>query len=127
MKRLTNSGQRQKGMSSVGWLLIVAVFAMLIITLFKVFPMYYENFKLNSAMEALQNDSRLDPKSKHAIWDALSKRLYINEVRSIEREHVTMERKDGKTTVTVSYETRDSYIGNLFIGAQFSDSVVIDR
>ena len=127
MKRLTNSGQRQKGLSSVGWLLIVAVFAMLIITLFKVFPMYYENFKLNSAMEALQNDSSLDPKSKRAIWDALSKRLYINEVRSIELEHVTMERKDGKTTVTVSYETRDSYIGNLFIGAKFSDSVVINR
>ena len=127
MKRLTNSGHRQKGLSSVGWLVVVAVFAMLIITLFKIFPMYYENFKLNSALEAVQNDSTLDPKSKRAIWDSLSKRLYINEVRSIERGHVTMERKDSKTTVTVTYETRDTYIGNLFIGANFSNSVVIDR
>ena len=127
MKRLTNPGHRQKGMSSVGWIVVVGVFAMLIVTFFKVFPMYYENFKLNSALEALQNDSALDPKSKRAIWESLSKRMYINEVRSIEREHVTMERKDGKTRVTVTYETRDSYIGNLFIGAQFSDSIVIDR
>lgn len=127
MKRLTNSGHRQKGLSSVGWLVIVAIFAMLVVTFFKVFPMYYDNFKLNSSLEAMQNDSSLDPKSKRAIWDSLSKRLYINEVRMIEREHVTMERKDGKTTVTVSYETRDSYIGNLFIGAKFSESVVIDR
>ncbi|MCP4766007.1 MAG: DUF4845 domain-containing protein [Gammaproteobacteria bacterium] len=127
MNRLTNSGHRQKGLSSAGWLVVVAVFAMLIVTLFKIFPMYYENFKLNSVMEALQNDSQVDPKSKRAIWDALSKRLYINEVRSIERQHVSMDRKDGKTTVTVTYETRDSYVGNLFIGAQFSESIVINR
>ncbi len=127
MKRLTNSGHRQKGLSSVGWLVIVAIFAMLVVTFFKVFPMYYDNFKLKSSLEALQNDSSLDPKSKRAIWDSLSKRLYINEVRMIEREHVTMKRKDGKTTVMVNYETRDSYIGNLFIGANFSESVVIDR
>ncbi len=127
MKRLANPGHRQKGLSTAGWLVIVGVFAMLIITFFKVFPMYYENFKLKSAMEAVQNDSAIDPKSKRAIWESLKKRMYINEVRSIEREHVTMERKDGKTTVTVTYETRDSYIGNLFIGAQFSDSIVIDR
>ncbi|MCP4334904.1 MAG: DUF4845 domain-containing protein [Gammaproteobacteria bacterium] len=127
MKRLTNSGRHQKGLSSAGWLVIVAVFAMLIITFFKVFPMYYENFKLNTVMEALQNDASIDPKSKRAIWESLSKRLYINEVRSVRVEHVTMERKNGKTTVTVTYETRDSYIGNLFIGAQFTASVVINR
>ncbi|MCP4469434.1 MAG: DUF4845 domain-containing protein [Gammaproteobacteria bacterium] len=127
MKRLTNMGHRQKGLSSVGWLVIVGVFTMLVVTFFKVYPMYYENFNLKSAMEAVQNDLAIDPKSKRAIWESLRKRLYINEVRSIEREHVTMERKDGKTTVTVTYEIRDSYVGNLFIGAKFSDSIVIDR
>ncbi len=43
------------------------------------------------------------------------------------REHVSMSRKDDKTTVTISYETRDSYFGNLFIGAKFNESVVIER
>ena len=89
--------------------------------------MYYENFKLKSALEALQQDSSIDPKSKQAIWTSLQKRLFINEVRSIKREHVTMERKDGRTTVTVTYEVRDNYIGNLFIGGHFVESVVIDR
>jgi hypothetical protein len=40
---------------------------------------------------------------------------------------VSMTRKDGKTTVTVTYETRDAFIGSLFIGAAFSESIVIDR
>ncbi len=127
MKKLTNPRHRQKGLSSVGWLLIVAVFAFLVITFFKVFPMYYENFKLQSALDAMQQDASLDPKSKRAIWDSLSKRLYIDEVRSITPEHVVMKRKDGRTTVTVTYEVRDTYVANLFIGASFSNSVVINR
>lgn len=127
MKRLANSGQRQKGMSTVILLVVVAIFGFLVITFFKVFPMYYDNFKVNTALEAVQNDSSIDPKSKRAIWESLNKRLHINDVRMIERAHVTMERKNDKTTVTVTYDTRDSYVGNLFIGASFSDSVVIDR
>ena len=127
MKRLTNSRHRQKGMSSFGWIVVAGIFGFLLITFFKVFPMYYDSYKVGSAMEALRLDETVDAKSKREIWKSLSKRLYINEVRHITREHVTMERKDGKTTVTVSYEKRDNYVGNLFIGGRFVESIVIDR
>ncbi len=127
MKRLTNLRNRQRGMSSFGWIAVAGIFAYLLITFFKVFPMYYENYKLKSAMEALQLDTTVDSKSKRALWSSLQKRLFINEVRSIKRENVTMERKDGKTTITVTFELRDNYIGNLFIGGSFVESIVIDR
>jgi hypothetical protein len=119
--------QRQKGMSSFGWIAVVGIFGLLVITFFTVFPLYYDNFKLKSSLEALQQDSEIDSKSKRAIWDSLSKRLFINEVRNITREHVTMVRKDGKTTVTVTYEQKENYVGNLYIGGKFVESIVIDR
>ena len=127
MKRLTNSRHRQKGMSSFGWFAVFGIFALLLIMFFKIFPMYYGNYQLKTALEALAMDERVDPKSKRAIWTSLQKRLYINEVRSIQREHVTMARKDGKTTVTVDYEVRDNFIGPLFIGGHFVQSAVIER
>ena len=127
MKRMSNLGKRQKGMSSFGWIAVAGIFGFLLITFFKIFPMYYTNIKLQSSMEALQNDTSIDSKSKRAIWQSLQKRLFVNEVRNIKREHVSMERKDGKTTVTVSYEVRDNYIGNLFIGGSFVESIVIER
>jgi len=127
MKKPTKQRRRQGGMSTVALILIVGIFAFLVITFFKVFPMYYGNFKVKNALQSMAQDSELDPKSKRALWEALSKRLFIDEVRSITRENVTMQRKDGKTTITVTYETRDNYIGNLFIGANFSESIVIDR
>ncbi len=120
-------GRRQRGMSAVGWIAIMGIFGLLVITFFKVFPMYYGNFKLQSALEAVALDETIDPKSKRAIWLSLQKRLFINEVRDITREHVKMSRKDGKTTVTVEYSVEDDYVGNLYIGARFSESIVIDR
>jgi hypothetical protein len=125
--RHTNLGKRQHGLSTVGIIAMVGIFGLLVVMLVKVFPMYYDNFKLNSALEAIENDNELDPKSKKAIWDSLQKRLYINEVRNIKREHVKMERKNGKTTITVTYEDRDTFIGNLFIGATFEERAVINR
>ena len=127
MKRFTNSRHRQKGISSFGWIAVFGIFAILLILFFKVFPMFYSNFQLTAALEGLRDDLTVDSKSKRGIFDALQKRLYINEVKHVRREHVTMERKDGKTTVTITYEVRDDYIGNLFIGARFSESIVIDR
>ena len=127
MKKITRLGKCQKGVSTVGIIAVIGIFAVFLVAFFKLFPMYYGNFKVQSVLEKIQQDSEVDPKSKRAIWESMAKRLYVDEVRSIKREHVTMERKDGKTTVTVTYETRDNFIGNMFIGASFSDSVVIDR
>ena len=127
MMKHTKPRNRQKGMSTVGIITVVGIFGFLAVGLFTIFPMYYDNFKLQSALEAIQNDNTVDPKSKQAIWGALKKRLYINEVRSITKDRVKMIRKDGKTTITVSYEARDTFVGNLFIGATFVEIAVIDR
>ena len=127
MNRIVSTRHRQKGLSTPGWIAVVGIFAFLLITFFKGFPRYYANFKVKAALEGLQQDQDLDVKSKRAIWASLNKRLYIDEVKNIRKEDVKMVRKDGKTTVTITYETRDSYVGNLFIGGNFVESVVIDR
>lgn len=127
MNRVTKLRHRQKGLSSVGWIIVAAIFGLLLITFFKVFPMYYDNFKIRAALEGMQNDTSFDSKSKREIWTSLQKRLFIDEVRVIQRENVKMERKDGKTTITITYQREDDYVGNLFIGARFVESVVIDR
>ena len=103
------------------------IFGLLVVTFFKVFPMYYDNFKVRSVLESLQEDTSIDPKSKRAIWDSLQKRLYVQGVKSIQRENVKMERKDGVTTVTITYQAQDDYIANLYIGARFVEKAVINR
>jgi hypothetical protein len=127
MKNLMRSTNKQKGLSSLGWIVVIDFFALLTISILKVFPMYYDNYKVKTVLELLRQDTDVDAESKRAIWVSLSKRLYAEAIVSVQREHVSMARKDGKTNVSIFYETRNSYIANLFIGAKFKESVVIER
>jgi len=123
----SGTGRRQKGLSFVGWMAMVAIFGLLILSFFKVFPIYNENFTIQSVLTGLAKDEKVDFKSKRAIWETLRKRLAVNEIYSITTENVTIQRKDGKTTITISYRAERPYIGDLFIGGNFTESVVTDR
>ncbi len=127
MNNIASIRYRQQGLSFVGWMALVAIFGLLILSFFKIFPIYNENFTIQSVLTSIAEDEKIDVKSKRAIWGSLKKRLAVNEVYSIKPENVTIERKDGKTTVTITYETRRPYISNLFIGGNFTESVVINR
>jgi hypothetical protein len=127
MIKLRNSRHTQKGLSTPGWIFVVGLFGLILISILTVFPMYYDNFKVKTVLEAIQNDQAVDSKSKRAIWESLNKRLSIQEVKSIKKEDVAISRKDGKTTVTLTYENKADYIGNLSIVGSFVESVVIDR
>jgi len=127
MNHIENFRYRQQGLSFFGWMAMVAIFGLLFLSFFKVFPIYNENFTIQSVLSGLAEDEKIDVKSKRAIWESLKKRLYVNQISSIKPENVTIQRKDGKTTVTISYRTQRPYIGNLFIGGNFTESVVINR
>jgi hypothetical protein len=118
---------RQLGVSAPGWLVIASIFGFLLITFFKIFPMFYENIQLQAALSSVQQDQNVDPKSKKALWESLKKNMFIQEVRSIDRNNVEITRADGVTTITVMYETKDDYIGNLVIGAKFTETINIER
>ena len=124
--RLINR-HRQQGVSGPGWLVIIGLFALIVTSLFNLYPMYYENYLLKSVLTSVQEDPSIDVKSKRAIWDSMNKKFYVNDVSSIKRENVKMTRKDGKTTVSVNYERRAPFISNLYFVGVFSESVVIDR
>ena len=127
MNKMKINKHRQKGLSGPGWMVVIAIFSLLALTFFKVYPMYYDNYLIKSVLQSVQEDASLDVKSKRAIWESMEKKLFINEVHVVTPVNVKMSRKDGKTTITVSYETQDDYIGNLFIGGKFVETVVIDR
>lgn len=117
----------QQGMTTLGWILVIAVAGMIVLTGLKVIPMYMEYYQVRSVMDSVVTDTSLDPRSKKELSDAIIKRLLINSIRYIKREHLSIDRENDKTIVSIEYEVRQPYVDQLFIGGNFSYSVVIDR
>jgi len=117
----------QQGLTTIGWLAVIGLFGLIVVSGFKVLPMYLDFFTVKSVMDGLTQDESIDARSKRDIWNAVSKRLQINQVQGITLDDFTFSRKNDVTTMTADYEVRKPYIGDLFIGAHFVYSVEIKR
>ncbi len=117
----------QKGLTTIGWIIIIAIFGSIVLTGLKILPMYLDYFNVKSVVDSVANDPSIDPKSKQDLWTAINKRLVINSIRNIKRENVSFVRKEGITTITVDYSVEKPYIAQLYLVAKFNYSVEINR
>lgn len=117
----------QQGLTTIGWIVVIAIFGGILLTGFKVLPMYLEFFNVKTAMEVVAQNPAIDDRSKRDLWSAINKNLIINSIRYLKKENFSFIREDGVTTMTVDYEVRKPYIAQLFIGANFTYSIEIKR
>lgn len=117
----------QQGLTTIGWLLVIGIFGMIVVTGFKILPMYLDFFTVKSVMDTLVTDDSVNVRSKRDLWSTISKRLQINSIRDMNKDDFTFTRKDNITTITADYEVRKPYIAELFIGGHFVYSVEIER
>ncbi len=122
----------QKGMTTLGWIIVIAVFGFIVVTGFKILPLYLDFMNVKNAMAAVERraeegSNNIDPRSKRDLWVALANQLRINSVYGLKKENFKFQRKDGVTTITVDYEARKPYFDRMFIGAHFVHSVDINK
>ena len=119
--------KKQKGMTAIGWLLVlllVVVFAMVAI---KLIPMYLDSFNVTSSLESLSNDSKAKGKSGLEIRKLLMKRLDVNMVSDVTASDVSESRSREGIMVEVDYEARRPLFGNLHMVLVYNHSVVIEQ
>ncbi len=123
--------QHQNGMTTLGWIIVISIFAFIVVTGFKILPLYLDFMNVKNAMAAVERRAEegnaIDPRSKRDLWIALANQLRINSVYGLKRENFKFVRKDGVTTMTVDYEARKPYFDRMFIGAHFVHSVDINK
>jgi hypothetical protein len=117
----------QKGLTTIGWILVIAIFGSIVLTGLKILPMYLDYYNVKSVVDSVANDPEIDPKSKKDLWSAISTRLVINSVRFMKRDNLSFKREDGITTITIDYEVEKPYIAQLYLVAKFNYSVEINR
>jgi len=118
--------KQQRGMTTIGLLLVLAVLGLIAFGVIQLVPVYLENMKvvqlLNQTKEQLDGQS---PSVKD-IRDALYKRAEIEDLRDIDtRKDIVVKPKSGGYTVEIQYERRKPYVANISLLAEFSHSVEI--
>lgn len=116
---------RQRGMTTLGLLLVLAMAAFFVLIGLKLYPIYYDSFKVGSALNSLKADPTLATKTSSEIVDRLLKRLSIDNVDHVEKSDVTVEKTAQGIRVSVDYEARKNIVGNVDIIVSFAKAVEV--
>lgn len=118
-----NRLSKQKGMTVIGWIFVLALIAFFSLITMKIVPMYSEYFNVVAALEAVGKELKRGPMSKSEILASIERRFQINYVQKVTRKDIKITKTGRRKTVTAKYEARENLFGNIDIVIRFEKTV----
>ncbi|GJM08327.1 MAG: DUF4845 domain-containing protein [Lysobacteraceae bacterium] len=117
--------KNQRGLTLIGFLVVLAIVGFFIFIGMRLFPVYQEYYAVSSAMNAMQQEPGVAAMQPQRVEELLFRKFYISYVDSVRREDVNFSRKGGYK-MRVKYEVRENLIANLDFVAKFEKTVSLD-
>ena len=113
--------KKQQGISLLGGLVLLAVVGFFLTAAFKVAPLYLDNSFIRAAIASLVQED------VHGMTDGdirrkLSSQFDINNIRDVDTKEVKVVRQKTHTVVSLDYEKRVNFMGNVDVVVRFENS-----
>src|SRR5690606_42060369 len=84
----------QRGITLLGFVIVLAVVGLFAYVGMKLFPMYSEYYSVRSALKGLAQEPGIAYTDPRKIQDLFFRRLYISYAENVKAEHVELKRVD---------------------------------
>jgi len=119
--------RKQKGMSLVGFLIVLAMVVFFAYLGMRITPIYLEFYSVRSAMNGIADEPGSANFSPFDIKDKFINRMYVNYTDgNVGAENIKIIRNNG-VWLQVKYEVRRPIMGNLDVVASFDERVMLDN
>lgn len=119
--------RRQKGMTGIGWLIVLALIAFFVLLALRIVPAYLEYYKVVSALDSLEKETGWSEVTPREIRDLIERRFDISYVYSIMPREVSIKPVGAYYLVTANYESREHIFGNIDVVMSFNKQVRVRR
>jgi hypothetical protein len=120
-----NKWHHQKGMTAIGWLLVLGLIAFFTLITLRMLPLYLEYTKVASTMESLKEQPGITNQTKAQIVGIVSKRFGVNDVKNVDPKLIKVSKDGGVLKVSIKYERREHLVGNVDVVATFDKEVKV--
>lgn len=116
---------KQQGMTTTSMLIIGGLVAFVAISGIKLYPSYYDDFAVGTAMKNMEEEGReIAAMSPTEIRNSLNKRLQVSGVK-LEKDDVEILKEGGAIKIKVNYEVRTHMYGNIDAVTSFSHAIEV--
>lgn len=116
---------KQKGLTGISIMVMLIAIAFAAVIFLKIMPIYFDAFKVGDVVSGLKDERGLGDKSNNEITSMILKRLDVNMVSDVTKEHIFIEKTKNDVYIDVEYEVRKQMFGNLDVVVSFKKSVEV--
>ena len=109
----------QRGMTLIGFIIVLAVVGIFAYMGMKVIPMYSEYYSVNQAVNGLASEPGVAGLDVSKVRALFFRRLYVSYSENVKEGNVKLQRKGTSWLMTVDYEVRRPLIANLDVVGKF--------
>ena len=120
-----HSRTHQRGMTAIGWLLVLAMIGFFVLLALRMVPAYLDFYKVVSTLEGLEAESGFS--SPREIRKLLERRFEISYVTAITPADVVIKPIGGNFSVTAAYEQSEHIAGNVYVVMDFEKQILVNR
>ena len=112
--------QSQKGMSVLGWLMVLALVAFFASAAFKLLPHYFDYMSLEKMIMAVETDKASQVNTVGDFYSHISKGMQVNSIRDLDMEEaLNVKIENNEFRVHLKYEKREPLIKNIDLVVHF--------
>ena len=111
---------KQKGITTLGLLFGIIIFAFVLTVAAKLGPLYLDNMFVRETIESLQNEKYSDMTDREIVR-FIQNSFDINNIRDLSTKDMKIERQKHKLLVTLDYEKRIHLMGNVDVVVMFEN------
>ncbi len=116
---------KQQGLTLISWMVVGTFLLFQAVIALNIVPVYMTDSSVKSVMSRLPSDLKAQQSSPKQLKALVISRLNINDVRSIDREDITITKGRGENIISIEYEPRGKMIGNLEFIVNFQHEAVV--
>ncbi len=116
---------RQRGVSLLGWLLLVVLVGVWVYAAFQVIPAYIENAELGSVLSAVKTTA--GTASLQTIQRDIADQLTINSINDVTTNEFKFSIEGDQLTISINHPIEKSFIGNLAFVLHCRHSITVIR
>ena len=115
--------RRQRGMTFIGLLCILALVGLIGYAGLRLVPLYLNYMKVARSMDATAAELKSDNPDPGAIRRSLEKHWQIEDISSVEAKEVEIVKNEGGVALHVAYDDVAPYIDNVSLSVHFDKTV----
>ena len=120
-----HSVTKQAGLTSISIFLVLILVGFAVYIFMKTVPAYIEAYNVGDVVNSLKKEVDLRDKSKEDIYKMIQKRFDMNDIRSVEKDDIKIQKTLTEVSVTIDYEAKIPLFSNIALALSFHKSAVV--